>query len=156
MVQKIFLNLLMIFWASLAFGDHPSEKLYRVTRVIDGDTIEIEGEQLVRYIGMDTPELREKKFDRWEYRPQPYAKEARALNYKLVSGQQIRLEFDVVKKDKYGRLLAYVYKDKIFINREIIRQGYAVLLTIPPNIKYVDLFKSALKQARQHRRGIWK
>lgn len=155
-MKKIFFHLWIVFAALTAFADAAFSQSYRVTRVIDGDTIEIEGQELVRYIGIDTPELRERKSDHWEYRPQPYAVEARALNYKLVAGKKVKLEFDIVKKDKYGRTLAYVYQDEIFVNHEMIQQGYAVLLTIPPNVKYADFFKRALKEARRHGRGMWK
>jgi micrococcal nuclease len=76
---------------------------------------------------------------------------------KLVEGKKVRLEFDVEKRDKYERLLAYVYlPDGTFVNAEIVRQGYASLLTIPPDVKYADLFAQLYKEARENRRGLWK
>lgn len=132
------------------------EKLYRVTWVVDGDTIQIEGGQFVRYIGIDTPERRINKGGRWKYDPKPYAEAAKEFNEKLVKGGKVRLEFDVQEMDRFGRLLAYVYVNRTFVNEEIIRQGYAQLLTIPPNVRYADRFKKALFEARRKKRGLWK
>lgn len=128
----------------------------RVERVIDGDTVQIEGGARVRYIGIDTPEMRFRNGTRWIYSPQPFGVQAKALNEALVLGKRVRLEFDVVKRDRYGRLLAYVYAGDIFVNRRIILEGYAMLMTIPPNVKHVDEFREALEQARKSRRGMWK
>ena len=68
------------------------------------------------------------------------------------------LEFDVDRRDRYERLLAYVYlkDDGVFVNAEIVKQGYASLLTIPPNVKYADLFLKLYREARENRRGLWK
>ncbi|MDD5692451.1 MAG: thermonuclease family protein, partial [Candidatus Omnitrophica bacterium] len=75
---------------------------------------------------------------------------------KLVEGRRVRLEFDVERLDKYKRLLAYVYlEDGMFVNAEIVKQGYASLLTIPPNVKYADLFQKLYRQARENKRGLW-
>ncbi|MCX5715222.1 MAG: thermonuclease family protein [Candidatus Omnitrophica bacterium] len=74
----------------------------------------------------------------------------------LVEGKRVSLEFDVEKHDKYGRLLVYVYlKDGTFVNAEIVKQGYANLMTIPPNVKYADLFLKLYRQARDEKRGLW-
>jgi micrococcal nuclease len=149
----LILTLLFDFHSFWAEG---KENLYQVVWVVDGDTIKIEGGQLVRYIGIDTPERRIHKEGRWKYEPEPYAEGAKELNEKLVKGRKVRLEFDVQKVDRFGRLLAYVYVDRVFVNEEMIRQGYAQLLTIPPNVRYVERFKKALLEARQRKRGLWK
>jgi micrococcal nuclease len=77
----------------------------------------------------------------------------------LVEGKRVALEFDVEKHDRYDRLLAYVYlKDanRTFVNAQIVNEGYASLMTIPPNVKYADLFLKLYQEARQNRRGLWK
>ena len=122
-----------------------------VDRVVDGDTVVLSTKERVRYIGMDTPELHH------PHKPvQAYAREAMEFNRNLVEGKRVRLEFDVERRDKYGRLLAYVYlPDGTFVNAELVRQGYAHTLTIPPNVKYVDLFVKLQREARESRRGLW-
>ncbi|MBM3243951.1 MAG: thermonuclease family protein [Candidatus Omnitrophica bacterium] len=76
---------------------------------------------------------------------------------KLVEGKRVSLEFDVERYDKYKRLLAYVYlKDGTFVNAEIVKEGYASLMTYPPNVKYADLFLRLYRQARENKRGLWK
>ncbi len=122
-----------------------------VRRVVDGDTVVLTTGERIRYIGMDTPELHHpKKPVQW------YAREAMEFNRKLVEGKTVRLEFDVERHDKYGRTLAYVYlPDGTFVNAELVRQGYAHLLTIPPNVKYAELFLKCEREAREANRGLW-
>lgn len=136
----------------LAGCEPASQKGYyaAVARVIDGDTIKLINGERVRYIGIDTPELHHPK------KPVEYlAKEAKDFNEKLVGGKVVRLEFDVEKRDNYGRLLAYVYVDDTFVNAELIEEGYAQLLTIPPNVKYADEFLRLQRKAREGNRGLW-
>lgn len=127
-----------------------------VSRVIDGDTVELSTGETVRYIGIDTPELREKSGSGWVYSPRPYAEEARDFNRTLVEGKPVRLEFDVQKKDKYNRLLAYVYSEGRMVNIEMVRQGYAMVYTFPPNVKYTGRFLKAQQDARGNNNGLWK
>jgi len=139
------------------FGDDPR---VRVQRIIDGDTITLEDRRAVRYIGIDTPEARRKVDGRWVDDPEPFAKAATAANRRLVDGQLVRLEPDVQSHDRYGRLLAYVYVQdaqgqELMVNAELLRQGMAQLLTIPPNVKYVEYFKDAQREAREAKRGLW-
>ncbi|NMB83937.1 thermonuclease family protein [Candidatus Roizmanbacteria bacterium] len=128
-----------------------------VTRVIDGDTVEIEGGQKVRYIGVDSPEL---------HHPtkavQCFAQEAMEKNRSLVEGKNVRLEKDVSDTDKYGRLLRYVYLEdanatssSIFVNEYLVDQGYAYAVSFPPDIKFIDRFIKAQEKARQNNRGLW-
>ncbi len=122
-----------------------------VERVVDGDTVVLASGERVRYIGMDTPELHHPR------KPvEAYAREAMEFNRRLAEGKPVRLEFDVERRDKYGRLLAYVYlQDGTFVNAELVRQGYAHILTIPPNVKHADLFLKYQREAREAHRGLW-
>lgn len=127
----------------------------QASHVIDGDTIELSGGQVVRYIGIDTPETRKRKDTEWIYDPKPYAEEAKNFNRQLVEGKPVRLEFDVQQKDRYNRILAYVYRDDLMVNLEMLRQGYALIFTHPPNVRYMKEFLNAQKEARENRRGLW-
>lgn len=115
-----------------------------VLSVIDGDTIIIEGEQKVRYVGIDSPEVDE-----------CFSEEALAENKKLVEGKTIRLEKDVSEKDKYGRLLRYVYVDDLFVNEYLIKRGFAKNMGIKPDLRYYQLFKNAQMEAKDFNRGLW-
>lgn len=124
---------------------------YIVTRVIDGDTIELGNGEKVRYIGVDTPELHhpQKKVER-------FAREAYQANQKMVKNRKVRLEFDVQQKDRYGRLLAYVYTDDgIMVNEWLVASGYARVATFPPNLRFADRFLQLEKEARQQNIGLW-
>jgi micrococcal nuclease len=142
------LFLLFIFVISCAVPNAPV-----VTRVIDGDTIEVNIDGTiyrVRYIGIDTPELDDK-------RPEfcALAQEATRYNRQLVGGKSVRLERDISETDKYGRLLRYVYVDDIFVNAELVRRGLAWAKTYEPDIKYQDYLEKAEAEARQNKIGIW-
>ena len=119
----------------------------RVTQVIDGDTIIIEGGYRVRYIGIDTPEVHPEL--------ETCGMEALEANRELVEGKEVRLERDVSDTDRYGRLLRYVYVDDIFVNAELVRQGLAEAKAYPPDIKYQDYLEEVEAEARQAGRGIW-
>ncbi|MEA3494250.1 MAG: thermonuclease family protein [Candidatus Margulisiibacteriota bacterium] len=147
----------LLFIASLfitGFGKPPAsapENIYLVTRVIDGDTIELANGERVRYIGIDTPETKHP-----EKPVQYFGKEAYEANKKLVEGKKVRLEFDVQKRDKYGRILAYVYVDNIFVNAWLVENGYAYAATYPPNVKYQESFLKLQKEARKNKRRLWR
>ena len=123
----------------------PSAQSVTVVKVVDGDTIVIESGYHVRYIGVDSPEADEF-----------YYSEAKQMNADLVEGKQVRLEADVTDKDKYGRLLRYVYTGDVFINAEMVRQGCAWSLTYPPDVKYQVYLEAMENEARQLKRGFWK
>jgi len=128
----------------------------KVIEVIDGDTVKLSNGRLLRYIGLDTPEVRIKdKGGDFKYRPQPFSLEAKEFNRKLVEGKIVRVEFDIEKTDRYGRLLGYCFVDKTFVNAKLIEQGYAVLYTYPPNVKYVEVFVASQKKARERKKGLW-
>lgn len=123
-----------------------------VTKVIDGDTIKTAGDKKIRFIGVDTPETKHP-----EKPVEYYGKEASKFTRKRLEDKRVYLEYDVEKRDKYKRTLAYVFlEDGTFFNAKLLRAGYAELLTIPPNLKYVDLFKDLVKKARENNRGLWK
>lgn len=119
----------------------------RVTRVIDGDTIEIEGGKRVRYIGMDTPEI--------SGGTDCFGIEATNRNKALVLNKNVELEKDVSETDRYGRLLRYIYVDGIMINETLVREGFANAATFPPDVKYQQLFHEAEQQARNNNHGLW-
>ena len=121
----------------------------KVKRIIDGDTIELINGERVRYIGIDTPETYPPRG------PQYYGQEATEANRKLVAGKRIKMEFDVDKKDRYGRTLAYIFVDTIFVNAELLRLGYAKTYFFPPNIRYFVLFTKLENEAKEAGRGIW-
>lgn len=121
-----------------------------VTKVIDGDTIEIEGGKTIRYIGIDTPETKHPQKEL-----QCFGKEASEKNRELIGGKKIRLEKDISETDRYGRLLRYVYINDVFINDYLVRQGYAFAATFPPDVKYQQQFSQAQQEARENKRGLW-
>ncbi len=121
-----------------------------VRRAIDGDTIELESGETVRYIGVDTPESVHPK------KPiECFGVEAAQKNAALVEGKAVRLERDVSERDRYGRLLRYVYVGDTFVNEELVRQGFAHALTYPPDVRYQDRFREAERDARAAGRGLW-
>src|SRR5438034_1476722 len=125
-----------------------------VQRVIDGDTIVVAlggRAERVRYIGIDTPE---------SVKPgtpvQCFAKKASHFNDSLVSGREVTLRTDAEQRDRYGRLLAYVYTGGRFVNRELVARGYARTLTIPPNVAHADEFARLARRAREASLGLWR
>lgn len=128
-------------------------ELVKVTRVVDGDTInvEINGKtEPVRYIGIDTPETVDPR------KPvQCFGVEASKKNKELVEGKMVRLEKDITDRDKYNRLLRYVWLDDTLINQELVAQGFAKSYSYPPDVKYQDLFVAAEKKAREDKLGLW-
>jgi endonuclease YncB( thermonuclease family) len=122
----------------------------QVTRVIDGDTIEVDISGTiykVRYIGMDTPELDDK-------RPE-FSALAQEANKQLLERGTVRLEKDISEVDKYGRLLRYVYVSAIFVNAELVRQGLAEAKAYPPDTKYQSYLEEMEAKAKQDGVGLW-
>lgn len=128
--------------------------LYEVVRVVDGDTIVVKYngvDEKVRLIGIDTPEsvhADESKNTEEGVLVSDYTK-------KMLTDKKVGLEFDVSKRDKYGRLLAYVYLDGEMYNKILLKEGYARVATYPPNVKYVDEFVKLQKEARENNKGLW-
>ena len=126
-----------------------------VRRVVDGDTIELTDGRLVRYIGIDAPESRQRQGDQWVEDPEPFSRAATRANRRLVEGKHVRLESDVETHDRFGRVLAYVYAGEVMVNEELLREGFAQPLTIPPNVKYAERFRALAEEAREAHRGLW-
>ena len=154
-------SLLIILLALIISYFYPSNlnqtnKKILVSRVIDGDTIELNTGEKLRYIGIDTPEINFGKD------PECFAIQAKEFNKKLVENKVVKVEKDISDKDKYGRLLRYVYfnnestSSAIFINEYLVRQGYAIVSTYPPDVKYIEDLLLAQKDARENNRGLWK
>lgn len=124
-----------------------------VERIVDGDTLVIAGGRRIRLIGVDTPETKDPR------RPvQCFGREAAAFLASTVApGTTIRLVGDVEQLDPYGRTLAYLYRlpDGLFVNAELLRQGFAQVLTIPPNVTHADRFVALAGEARAAGRGLW-
>lgn len=148
----------------IPFGQSYNYTDITVKRVVDGDTLLLENGERVRLIGIDTPEMHEsEKLNRDSRRSgedisaiKRLGRRSYEFTKRLVEAKQVSLEFDVEKYDKYKRLLAYVYlKDGTFVNAEIVKQGYASLMTYPPNVKYADLFRQLYQEARENKRGLW-
>lgn len=121
-----------------------------VKRVIDGDTVELENGERVRYIGINTPETVSPNS-----KTGCFGQEAKEVNRKLVEGKKVRLVKDVSDTDKYQRLLRYVYVRDIFVNKYLVQEGFAQASTFPPDVKYSKQFKEAENFARQQKKGLW-
>ena len=118
-----------------------------VSRVVDGDTIVVDGGERVRYIGIDTPEIGDD--------PEAFGREATEVNRKLLEGGEVLLVKDVSERDRFGRLLRYVYADGILVNAEIVREGYARAVVFPPDNEHAGCFAALEAEAREARRGLW-
>jgi micrococcal nuclease len=134
-------------------GEPPRSASAYVIRAIDGDTIEARvggAVEDVRYIGVDTPETVKP-----DTPVQCFGPRAHRFNGHLVEGRRVRLVFDEERRDVYGRLLAYVYLGRRFVNAELARRGLARTLTIPPNDRFARRFKRLQRAAARVGRGLW-
>lgn len=157
-IKNLFLAVLAVTLLAAGCGAEKveTEKTYLVKKVIDGDTIELSNGKKVRYIGVDAPETRRKVNGRWVFDPEDHAVSAKEYNDALVYGTHVKLEFDEVRYDKYGRWLAYVYTDNgLMANAELVKQGLSSTYTFPPNVKYRKLLLEAQLDARKNKRGFW-
>ncbi len=134
----------------------PAVGSFLVTRVIDGDTIELEGGEKVRYIGIDTPETVDPR------KPvQCFGLEASQKNKELVAGKRVWLVKDITDRDRYGRLLRYVYlgdpedPNSMFVNLELVKEGFAHSYSYPPDIARQQEFVTAESSARSGQKGLW-
>jgi micrococcal nuclease len=138
-----------LFFFFLCFNIYP-QSFRIVYRVIDGDTVELDGGERVRLIGIDTPEIR-------DHRPEvaAMALQAKVFLRGVAEGKKVRVEFDQRKKDKYGRTLAYLYlEDGTFINASMVKEGFSAALTKYP-FKFMEDFRGYERQAREAGKGLW-
>ncbi|HLO54360.1 MAG TPA: thermonuclease family protein [Saprospiraceae bacterium] len=130
--------------------------IYKIKKLVDGDTFWLDDGcdgVKVRLIGIDAPESRN-MFG--TIHQEPYGKEASAFMEQLVIGKSISVKFDVDSLDQYGRTLAYCFTDDgIFINKKMIEEGMAMIMTVVPNVKYQDVFYEAQFKARESKKGMW-
>jgi micrococcal nuclease len=124
-----------------------ADRLCTVTRVVDGDTFYCADGRKVRLIGIDAPERAQGRAGR---------ESAAALRRLLPAGASVRLEQDVGPRDRYGRSLAYAWIGNALVNEVLVREGWAFLLTVPPNVKYVNRLERAQRTARSTRAGLWR
>ncbi|MHC4269770.1 MAG: thermonuclease family protein [Planctomycetota bacterium] len=164
-LRKLIIIIVLAIFSSI--NSYAQQKT-TVTRIIDGDILQAlygERENRIRLIGIDTPESRvNKKAKRDANMSEKNIKTIIEMGRKakkyvdglVKRGDLITIEFDVQERDKYGRLLCYVYlSNGKMLNEEIVNAGYANVMTIPPNVKYKDMFLRAYKQAREKKRGLW-
>ena len=153
--QLIFLFTFLFFFAHAQLQENT---WYKVSKITDGDTFYVmtkNSEKFkIRLIGIDAPESYNvgKKF-RKEY----FGKEAKVFATNLLKNKKVKLTFDVQKIDRYGRILAYIYLENgVFLNQYLVENGFAVVATFPPNVKFVEIFTKAEKSARNKKLGLWK
>jgi len=162
-LRPLFLGTLLLYaicsalCAPSSANSGDTQGYYTVTRVVDGDTFWIDdgSEQglKIRLIGVDAPEPRNNGKKMKGY----FGTESSDYMKQLIEGKKVRLEYDVSHYDQYGRTLAYVYlKDGTFVNADLVKKGYATVMTIPPNVKYADTFLKLSKKARNQGKGLWK
>ncbi len=113
--------------------------------VVDGDTFVLNNREVVRLLGIDAPEMGDINYDKAAYELQG-----------LLRGKSLRFESDVTDRDIYGRLLRYVYAEDVFVNLKLVQDGWARAAFYPPDIRYMELFKQAQKEAQDENKGIWK
>ncbi|MBR6034237.1 MAG: thermonuclease family protein [Clostridia bacterium] len=131
-----------------------SKTYFEVLKVVDGDTIQIDyngTKERVRLIGVDTPESVHPD----ENKNTENGKKASEYTKNLLTGKKVQLELDVQERDKYGRILAYVYLDGKMVNKKLLEDGYAQVATYPPNIKYVKEFLKIQEKAKEQNKGLW-
>jgi micrococcal nuclease len=161
MQQKIFFIFILLLLTLSSASQRPekqNEKLiyYTVTKVVDGDTFWVDDGSVkglkIRFIGIDAPESRNTGQKVKAY----YGKESKEYLVRLIGGKQVRFEYDIGRLDRYGRTLAYVYlKDGTFVNEQLVKNGYAGVMTIAPNVKYAEKFVKLAREAREKKKGMW-
>lgn len=126
-----------------------------ITKVIDGDTVELENGGKVRLLGIDTPETKDTRKS-----VECFGKQASNETKNLLEGKMVLLEKDISETDKYGRLLRYIFLPlpddrSLFVNDYLIREGFAKALNYPPDVKYNDQFREAERSAKENKKGLW-
>ena len=153
--QLIFLFTFLFFLAQAQLQENA---WYKVSKITDGDTFYVitsSSEKFkIRLIGIDAPETRNVGV---KVRKEYFGKEAKIFVTNLLKNKKVKLTFDVQKTDRYGRILAYVYLENgVFLNQYLVENGFAVVSTFPPNVKFVEKFTQAERNARKLKLGMWK
>lgn len=153
--QLIFLFTFLFFFAQAQLQQNT---WYKVSKITDGDTFYVttssSEKYKIRLIGIDAPETRNVGV---KVRKEYFGNEAKIFVTQLLKNKKVKLTFDVQKTDRYGRVLAYVYLENgIFLNQYLVEKGYAVVSTFPPNVKFVEKFTQAERNARKLKLGMWK
>jgi micrococcal nuclease len=148
----LFLGLSLICWGHAAQGQGLGliqEAV--VAHVVDGDTVVLANAQKVRLLGIDAPEMER------EGQPADFlAHKAKQVLADLAQGKRLRLEYDRLRYDRYGRTLAYLFlPDGTNLSREMVRQGLAHVYTVPPNMRFREELLAAQREAISAHRGIW-
>jgi micrococcal nuclease len=151
---KIWLVLILAVWSLGVLPGCETQappREAKVSRVIDGDTLVLEGGAQVRLLGIDAPELEK------EGRPAEFlAHQSKAALSDLTRGQKLRLEYDVLRYDHYGRLLAYLFlPDNTMVSAEMVRRGWAHVYLHHPNLRYREFLQAAQREAMEANRGVW-
>ncbi len=141
----------LALWAACGPDEQPAEELVTVSRIVDGDTVELEDGSIVRYLGIDTPEIAHSASETSSC----FGEQARDFNSHLVLGAEVRLEYDEEREDYYGRVLAYLWLDDEMVNQTLVLRGFACLCTVSPNNKYTDEFEALLNEAQAESAGLW-
>jgi micrococcal nuclease len=152
-VKNAVVTVLLLF-SVFACAPAQDDEGYLVTRVVDGDTIivNIDGtDERVRLTGIDTPESVHPDSGK----NVPYGKTASDFTKEALEGKYVTLELDAQERDRYGRLLAYVYTDGKMFNETLLSEGHAKVATFPPNVRYADTFTELQKDARERGVGLW-
>lgn len=136
--------------ADALFQESSTSQVLVVSRVIDGDTIELSNGQKVRYIGINTPETKHPQKG-----AECFGQEAKEYNSALVLDKEVKLEKDVSETDRYGRLLRYVYIDEVLINEKLVADGYAYSSPYTPDVSKQEVFEAAEEKARAAKQGLW-
>ena len=153
--QLIFLFTFLFFFAQAQLQENT---WYKVSKITDGDTFYVttssSEKYKIRLIGIDAPETRNLGV---KVRKEYFGTEAKNFVTQLLKNKKVKLTFDVQKTDRYGRVLAYVYLESgIFLNQYLVEKGFAVVSTFPPNVKFVEKFTQAERNARKLKLGMWK
>jgi len=156
---KILLAVFIIAFAivdiSCSSESKKNNTLWSVKRIVDGDTFVVQDGSKkglkIRLIGVNCPETKHPR------KPVEYfGKEATQYMKKLIADKEVKLEYDIERKDRYGRTLAYVYlKNGTFVNAKLVEEGYAQVATYPPNVKHTAMFVKLQRHARENNKGLW-
>lgn len=160
-MKTISIVVLLFFIISCSLNNEDNKEVAEgylpVKKVVDGDTFWLDDGSSkgvkIRLIGVDAPESRKTSRKEIGF----FGKEAKIFLGNMLAGKNVKLLFDVGKFDQYHRTLAYAYlEDGTFINAELVKQGYAMVMTVPPNVKFAGLFVKLQQEARENERGLWK